>query len=187
MTARDRRALAWGATAVTVAVLILRVAPWLGEHAVRFRQEVVRDAERLARMREEIEESKALEDSAAAVRGRLVAIASRLLTGGRVADAQADLRSRVEAAVSRSRVQLVRTEAAPDSTSIGSLRRASLKVSLQGDNAGILGVLAGLVRDSAALVAREVSIVAVNPRAVAREVLNAELLVTGWFVTGKAP
>ena len=188
MTSRDRRAVVWGLAIVALAVVSLRVVPWLAGQIERNREEAISDVGRLARMREEIAGAKALEDSAVAVRARMERLAGRLLVGEREAEAQADLRSRVEAAVSRNRVRLLRMESLPDSTAAGSLRRASVGVSIQSDNGGLLRFLAALAGDSAAVVARQVSVIAARPRAAAGpEVLDAEVVVGGWFAGGNAP
>ena len=100
MTSRDRRAVS-GTRGVALAVVSLRVVPWLAGQIERNREEAISDVGRLARMREEIAGAKALEDSAVAVRARMELLRRKTARRGPRGEAQADLRSRVEAAIAR--------------------------------------------------------------------------------------
>ncbi len=190
MNHRDRRALLAGGILVALAVLALRVAPWGWRRVTEARAELQARAELLARMREEVASAATLEDSATLVRGRMAALAPRLLAGGTGTEAMADLSSRVAAAADRHRVQLGRTEPASDSTERAGLHRATLRTTLESDTPGLLRLLEALANESAVLVVDDLRTAVADPH-VGRErpeVLHTELTVHGWYLpTERAP
>lgn len=188
MTPRDRRALMIGGAIAAAAVLGFRVVPWC-THEMRARREALAGRRMLlARVRADIRDAGRLTASAPAVEQRLVALAPRILTGRREADALADLSGRLEAAAAQQKVRLLRTTPVPDSTRVGSLRRAVIRASLEGDTRGTLALLGRLERQHAALRVTELMLTAVDPASAANkpEVLRSELIVRAWYVEGRA-
>ena len=92
MTFRDRRALLIGGLAVGLAVLTLRVLPWLIRRASMAYSQLQEHATLLARTREELATLTELRDSTAVLTRALVALAPQVLSGSTAAEAGAAYR-----------------------------------------------------------------------------------------------
>lgn len=187
MTARDRRALTAGAVVVGLALLLLRVAPSGWQRFQETTSATQARAELLARMRDDVESASRLEDSAAVITRRMAALAPALLVGGTGSEAAADLGLRLSAAAERHRVRVNRTDRVADSAVGNGLARVTLRMALESDTQGLLGLLGTTAKETAALVADELRIAVVDAHVPAGrpELLQTELTVSGWYLTGK--
>jgi hypothetical protein len=188
VNARDRRALGAGVLVCVAAALLLRGLPWVVRTALSARERLEARASLLARAEEDLRMIPVLEDSARALRSRLAELAPKILTGGREAEARADLTERLSVAAEAQRVRVARTDAVPDTVHAGQLRRVSIQAELEGDSAGMLGLLSALSRGPALLRVAELRVLAVNPTSpeTAPEVLQTELTLRGWYLEGGA-
>jgi hypothetical protein len=186
VNARDRRALTAGLLVCVAAVLLLRGLPWSVRTAAAARERLQARASLVARSEEDLQLVPVLEDSARALRGRLAELAPKILTGAREAEARSDLAERLSVAAEAQRVRVARTDAVPDSAHAGQLRRVSIEAELEGDTAGMLGLLSALCRGPALLWVADLRVVAVNPTSpeTAPEVLHTELTLRGWYLQG---
>ncbi len=184
MTPRDRRALLVGGAVAAVAWLGLRGVPAAVREIQARRSELAAKRALLARIRAEIREGATLTDSVPALERQVVALAPKILTGQREAEALTDLTGRVSTAASAHKVKLVRTVPVPDSARAGHLRRVAVRASLEGDTEGTLGTVGQLARGSAVLSISDVVIAAGDPGPppTAPEVLQSELVLRGWYV-----
>ena len=141
-------------------------------------------AELLARMRADIRSADELEDSATVIRRRMASLAPAFLTGGTAGEAAADLGSRLSAAAERHRVRVSRTDHVADSSRTERLGRVTLRLALESDTRGLLGLLDAAAKESAVLVVDELRIAVVEPHVPADrpEVLQSELTVRGWYL-----
>jgi hypothetical protein len=165
-------------------LVVFRALP-AAAHAVASRLEFVRQrAEVLARAEEELGAPTSLADSAKALRDSVAQLASKILVGGREAEALTDLTGRLGVIAETHHVKMQRTVGAPDSVHAGPLRRVSLHASFEGDTQGTLGLLVALSRAPVLLDASELRMIAADPRspAGAPEVLRSELTVRGWYL-----
>jgi Type II secretion system (T2SS), protein M subtype b len=184
MSPRDRRALTLGGTVILAALLLLKLLP-LGWQTARDRAEQFRGrAELLAGSRDLVAAAPMLQDSGVAIKGKLLALAPRILTGRNEAEAVADLSGRLSALAVSKRLRLSRSSALKDSTRAGSLHRLSMRIVLEGDTHGALGFLGNLASGAAVLVTDDLRIAARNPASPANlpEILEIEAVVHGWYL-----
>jgi hypothetical protein len=170
-----------GLAVVAFGVLTLRIAPATWRAVRSSRESLYAKSELLARAEVDVRQTDLLEDSAAVIRTRVLALAPRLLGAAREAEALADLSSRLQRVAAESRVRVERTTPVGDSTRSGRLRRVSLGVALEGDSRGTLALLAALARGRALLTPTNLMITATNP-VDAVEVLRTEITVQGWYL-----
>lgn len=184
MRSRDRRALLIGAGVVAGALLALRGAPAAWDAVRNTRETLSARTELLVRAEADVLRAAALEDSAAVVRNKVLALAPRLLSGTREADAAADLTLRLKRAAAENRVRVERTSSLPDSGRAGGLRPVLLRAALEGDSRGTLGVLGTLARSPVSLTTTDLRITASNPAApgAVAELLRIEMTVRGWYL-----
>jgi hypothetical protein len=183
-TTRQRRTLTWGAWIVIGTWLLLRGAPSLVA-TIREAHGSLRDqVSLLERSRSDIVEGAAVQDSAARLKGRLVAQAPRLLAGNGPAEAADALAGLVSLAVSRGNGKLTRIEPVADSTARGLLRRVSLIAGLDADVRGLTAVLQRLATGDPVLTVESINVVVADPNApaAAAELLRVELVVHGWYL-----
>jgi hypothetical protein len=186
MTPRDRRALVIGGAVVAAAFLALRAVPWGVRELESRRDALAAKHALLARVRADLRDAEWLADSAPEVERQVVALAPRVLNGGREPEAVADLVGQVSRVASEHKLNLVRTVPVPDSERAGRLRRAAVRASLEGDTRGTLAMLAALAAGTPVLTVREIRITASDPRSVPSvpEVLQSDLVVAAWYVEG---
>jgi hypothetical protein len=142
--------------------------------------------ELLGRMEADVRSTSRLEDSAAAVRTRVVALAPELLGPGGESEAVAALGALLSSAAERQRVRVSRTEAVPDSARAGPARRVSVRATLESETAGLLGMLEALARQRAVLTVGSLQIAADPPPvASAPELLHTEFTLSGWYLPAR--
>ena len=153
-------------------------------HAVsRARASLVIRAELLARDREDVARAAALEDSGARIRAKMVALAPKILGSTGPAEAIADLTGRITTLAGSQRVRVQRTAPLDDSLTAAGLRRISVRIGVEGDSKGTLGLLGALAKGPLALTTDDIRIVAPNPTSPngSAELLQAEITVRGWY------
>lgn len=189
MTPRERRVLIAGARVALVAALGLRLLPAAAGWAGRLNDEVTSSRQLLRSEREALGRADALEDSGAAVRGRVEALAPRVLTGRAGSQAAADLAGRLGVLATHAKVRLERVDPVPDSMRAGALQRLTVHAAVEGDTRGIVELLRVIGRDDVVLTVREVRLIAQDPRSAEQtpEILRGELTVAGWFVSAARP
>ncbi|HYL55353.1 MAG TPA: type II secretion system protein GspM [Gemmatimonadales bacterium] len=187
MTHRDRRAVVTGGSVLVAAVLVLRVLPWTVRLAVAAESGLRARASLLARARADLADAAVLRDSAATLSQGLVGLAPKILSGGSVAEAVADLSGRVNLAASTHQAKLHRVDPLPDSAVVGRLHRVTLRAAFECDVRGLVGVLLALGFAKAALAVRELRVTAVDVGSADKnpEVLRVELTVSGWFLASR--
>jgi hypothetical protein len=176
-----------GGAIVCGAVLLLRVLPW-GVRRVLGAETGLRErATLLARARADLAGAGALRDSAGQLGQALVGLAPKILSGGSVAEAVADLSARVNLVVSGHQAKLERVDALPDSLRAGRLRRVVLRAAFECDVRGLAGVLEALEFGKVALSLRELRVTAVDAGSADKmpEVLRVEMTVAGWFLEAR--
>jgi len=184
---RDRRALLVGAAVVGLAILILKLGPWTWRSVMEQRAELQARAELLERMRAEVRSAAQLEDSGAVIKGRLVMLAPKLLTGRTTSEAAADLGARLAAAAARHRVRVSRTDPVIDSTEQRGMRPVALRAVLESDTRGFFGLLEAVGREPVVLVIDSMRVTVADPHVPAdrTELLRTDLTVSGWFLSAR--
>ena len=193
MSARDRRALSFGAIAILVAVAVARgvpaIAAWSATSVVSAR-EVVAEAERAGRS---VTGARALTDTMSARSARFVALAPLLLDGSSAAMAGATLASLVSGAAAASNAKLGSVQVGPGAVagdSSGKVRntfaRVSVRASLTADVRGLSQFLLALERGPTLLAVEEMSITQPEPAAERSrpEILQVDLVVAGLALVG---
>jgi len=180
---RRQRTLLWGCGVVIATWLGARV-PGLIHRARQARWTLENQVATLERSREDLTRAVAQEDSAAAIKGVLLAQAPRLLSGSAGPEAADALAGLVTLAVTRGNARLTRTEAIPDSTTRGRLGRAGVLVGFDADVRGLATVLQYLSTGDPVLSVESVHVLVADPSAPPNtaEVLRIELVVRGWFL-----
>lgn len=184
MTPRDRRALVWGGVTVAVAAVLVRGVPVLVRWELGLRATLRDRAELVARADRALQDAGPMADSAKAVAAAFVALAPKVLAGGTDAEALADLQGRVTLAAHHHRARVLRTDPVTDSTTVARLGRVRLRVSLESDWSGLVGVLGALDQDPAALRFGRLAVAAADPASSSAvpEQLRLDVEVGGWFV-----
>lgn len=184
MNPRERQVLWIGGAVVLIAVVALRLGPWGWRAARHIKEEHQARAELLARVRTGVEGAGALQDSSVVIKGKLLALAPKILAGNQEPEVLADLTGRLGVAAAAHRVRLSRTTALADSARAGRLRRVSIRAALEGDTRGTLGFLAALAGGPAVLTPVDLRILAPNAATPAAgfEVLQTEVTVRGWYL-----
>ena len=187
MTARDRRAIAWGAVVVVGALVVLRALPWAWHRAAAKHADLSHRALLLARAETELTQAQKLADSASKLSRELVSLAPTLLTGDGVQAAFADLAGRLSVAASESRAKVERVELLTDTASAGRLRRVSGKAALEGDIRGLTRFLATVESGVSLLVVNDLVVQAPAAFGPERgpEALRWEVTVSGWYLATK--
>jgi hypothetical protein len=188
LTPRDRRALQLGFLGVAGAVLVLRIIPLGVQRALAAERELSANEALLARTRAELSGEQPLADSVSRVTQAIVALASRILSGGSTAEAVADLSGRMNLAASRHHARLDRTDVVADSTSAGRLARVAVRATLETDVRGLAAFLDAIGHDPAVLAADDLRVVANDPGSTdsQAELLRVEVTVRGWYLKGRA-
>lgn len=187
VSARNRRAISLGGTAIILVVGASRGAPALAEWshgAVQSAREVVDEAERA---RQAVAGRRALEDTMNVRSARYLALAPVLLDGASAATAGATLASLVSGAAAASNARLgsvqVNGGASRDSASDKSrtFARVSVRATLTADVRGLSGFLLALERGPTLLAIEELSVTQAEPAADRSrpEQLQVDLVVAG--------
>jgi len=186
MIPQDRRAIRVGAIALAAGFLLLRALPAGARWGMQHLQALEAEERLLVETRQLVLSAPTLEDSVAHLTRRIEALAPRLLTGTTGPDAAAALAARVSVPAERLRLTVERVEPVADSLTRadGTLRRATVRVSVVGDLAELLALLDTLGRGDPLLIPAGVQLAATNAPAPAdsAEVVRMELTVSGWYL-----
>ncbi len=165
-----------------LAAVTLRVIPLTWRAFAEKRATLQSQTDLLERSRWEIRQAPALEDSGLVIRGKVKALAPRILTGTQQAAAVADLTARLKSTAGTHRVRIERTSPVADSAVAGGLRRVSVRAGMESDSRGTLALLGALARGPVVLTPTELRITAGNPAGQAAEVLKVEMTIRGWYL-----
>lgn len=181
---RDRRALQWGAAAITLAFLAFRVVPGAAIEGRRYLDRLGARRELLARGRADFADLPRLEAAAPALTARVAAMASRVYASGSDAEATATLAATLTQLATAARLASGQVAPLPDSVGAGDLRRVSAHVSLEGDILGLAEFLDRLGRHPIPIVPTRLRVMAPDPQGVAPgpERLRVELEVQAWYL-----
>jgi Type II secretion system (T2SS), protein M subtype b len=183
MTPRDRRALLVGAAAIVGGAVAIRVVPW-SVHAVTGLGVRVEQQSLLAtEARAVLAAAPEVRDSLGRVLTGIVALAPVLVDGHTTAEAQASLSALVSLAANRHALKVVRLDPLADSAA-GVFSRVTVHAELEGDIAGLVGLLRAVETSEPLLSIGTLAVSAPDPHAnlKAAEVLHFELDVTGYFL-----
>jgi type II secretory pathway component PulM len=184
---RDRRALLAGGLVLGLAFVVLRLGPWMWRSATEQRTGLEARTAILERMRAEVRGAARLEDSGMVVKGRLAALAPKLLAGGTASEATADLAGRLDAAAARHRVRVSRTDPVHDTATRRLIRQVALRAELESDSRGLFELLHAVTREPAILLIDSLRIVVTDPFVPSNrpELLRTNLRLSGWFLLAK--
>jgi len=180
---RDRRAVLWGLGSIIGALVVLRGGP-AGIRAVRaLREAAMAQTEMLARVEDLIVREPAVRDSLGDVVRGIVALAPDLVDGETSADAQASLSALLSMVANRHGLRVVRVDPLPDSEA-GVCGRVALHAELEGDLAGVTGVVEGLESGAPLLTLSNLAIDTPDPVPHPRtaEVLHVSFEVRGYYL-----
>ncbi|MCC7132648.1 MAG: hypothetical protein IT352_08385 [Gemmatimonadales bacterium] len=175
MKSRERFVLRMGVLVVVVTgsiKLTVRVRDALGAQ----RRDLTASVERLAAAERQVRRLPGLEDSAAAVRGELIALASRILKSRSEADATAELAGILPVIAARAGATVEGSTASSDSARAGTLHRVSMQFQVATDGFGMNAILTGLVSNLPTLELRRLRIAVGNG-----DRFNVQLVVAGWY------
>lgn len=178
---RERRTILLGASIALGAWLALKGVPAAARHVAGLRERSTAASLSLEQARRIIETAPAARESLTVRARELVSLAPRLLAGGTSAEASAELAALVGGIAAVRRVRIIQQDARPDS-SASVFTRVTLRLSAEGDVAGIAGMVADLEEGVKLLRVRSIAISAPEPASPATqpERLRADLVVEGW-------
>ncbi|HEU4647904.1 MAG TPA: GspMb/PilO family protein [Gemmatimonadales bacterium] len=166
------------------AVLGARVAPAaLTAFRARSAELAVRST-LLARTQAEIAAGATLVDSVPQLREEMLAMAPHIVAGAGEAEAAEGLAARLGMFAENHHAKLLQATAIPDSVRAGRLRRVTVRMTMEGDTRGVIGVLRGIERDSVVLSVDEAAVSTMDPFTLGGgpEALRADITVHGWFL-----
>jgi hypothetical protein len=168
--------------------LTVRVIPGLVHSWQTARWELRDRARLLAQSRREIAGEEAIIDSAEASRKAIVELAPKVLTGETAAQASDALTSLLQVLATRSNTRFTGSNPVEDTTSAGDLHRVAVHATLDGDIAGVSGLLGGLADEGTVLTTDDLQILAAETAATpsSAEVLRVELTVRGWYLKNRS-
>jgi hypothetical protein len=163
--------------------LALRVLPAGVRAIAALRARARGQIETLARVEDVVMHAPAVRDSMAETFRDIVALAPELVDGEAAADAQASLSALLSLAANRHSLKVVRVDPLPDSTA-RPFHRVALHAELEGDVAGVTGMLAALETGEPLLSVSALSIETPDPSPRARmsEVLRLMIEVRGYYL-----
>ncbi len=188
MTARERRAVVWGAAAIAATLLGARVAQAAAGQYRALRVRAEERVETLARASEAVAERRTMQDSLSRLGARVLGLAPALVAVGSAAHAAAELSGVVASLAGRHDLRVVEIQPLSDSER-DRLGQAVVRARVEGDVAGLTGFVSQLETDdrvlslsSWAMYAPEGATAAGGP-----ERLRAEVEITGWYVRRERP
>ncbi|MEO8201001.1 MAG: type II secretion system protein GspM [Gemmatimonadota bacterium] len=173
---------------VIVAIwLAARVIPAAAGRFMDARWAIGERARLLAQSRRDIANEKILFDSAATIKQSMIDLAPKLLSGETAAQASDALTSLLGVIAERSNTKLTGSNPVDDSTMAGGLRRVAVHATLDGDIAGVTGLLQGLAQEATVLTTDDLQLLAADAAGTVTptEVLRVELTVRGWYLAGR--
>ena len=191
MTPRDRRALLVGGAAVFGALVMLRVLPWTVAAVGRLRERTAQQSAAASRARAVLAVAPAARDSLTRVLNAIVALAPQLVDVHSAAEAQASLSALVSLAANRHGLKVARLDPLPPlpDSSAGVFRRVTVHAELEGDVAGLAGLLRAVETSEPLLSVVSLAVSAPDPYAHpnAPEVLHLEIDVMGYYLPRGSP
>lgn len=178
MTARDRRALLWGAVAIGAAVLVLRVLPGALRAARAWHARGETRQAALDRTRRLLADVPSLQDSLGRLLPAVVALAPQLLDGSTPTEVSASLASLVALDARRNALSVVRVDPLPEAA-VGVFTRVAVHAELEGDVRGLVAILQALETGEPVLTVESVSVDAPEGGS-ASERLRIEMSVAGY-------
>jgi hypothetical protein len=180
---KDRRALLWGVAVVLGALVLLRGVPAAARGIEVLRDRATAQRATLARAEDVVVRGPAVRDSLAQVFHDIVALAPDLVDGDTPADAQASLAALLSLQANRHALKVVRVDALPDSAA-GVFHRVALHAELEGDIAGVTGLLGSVEAGPPLLTVSSVSIGTSDavPHPRTSEALHVTLEVGGYYL-----
>lgn len=184
MTARERQVVLLGASTIAVAVVVLRVLPWLVRTHAALRDRAAQQVELATSAHRTIESLPALRDTVAYALADFVALAPQLVSRGSPAEAAAALSGEVSRRAHQARLQVIQLNPVNDSTA-GVLGRVTVHAELEGDLAGLAAFLADVETGDPILSVTSIAIRSREgrPDGPTPQVLRTELDVCGWYLT----
>lgn len=171
----------------TLTLVLARALPatWRGIHERRYALED--QAALLARAREDVASEQNLVDSATALRTRVEALASRILSGGTSTQAAAALVGALTHALPPEQARILASDPVADSARAGDLQRISLRTTLETDLEGLIHLLKSLAAEPAVITVDQIRILAADPFTpdTQAETMNIELVLAGWFLAAE--
>lgn len=183
MTPRDRRAVILGTAILGISVVGLRVLPAAGRWVAALRSAAREERALLRRAQSVLGARSAVADSLHRALNAIVALAPRLVEGHTQAESQAGLTSLVSMEAGRHALKVVRLDPLPDSAT-GVFMRVALRAELEGDIAGVVGLVRRIETSDPTLSATGLRISALDPASGKRvpEVLRVEMNVAGYYL-----
>lgn len=180
---KDRRALLWGLGVVLGAAVLLRGAPAAVRAVGRLRDKAIAQRATVTRAEDVIVRGPAVRDSLAQTFSAIVALAPDLVDGDTPADAQAGLAALFSLAANRHALKVIRLDPLPDSAA-GVFHRVALHAELEGDIAGVTGLLGSLETGAPLLTVSSWSIGTSDavPHPRTSEALHVTLEVGGYYL-----
>lgn len=177
-----------GASAIGLALLLMRGVPWSVNAVRRLRDRAIGDEATANRARDLVTRGPAVRDSLDYVLSDVVALAPRLVNGRSSAEAQATLAGLINFTAGRNALKVDGIDALPDSSS-GVFAQVRARAVLEGDIRGLVGVLRAIETGEPILTAPSLSVTAPDPGSPkgAPEMLHIEVLVTGYYLPKGTP
>lgn len=188
MNPRDRRALLVGGAVILGALVVLRVLPRTVAAVGGLRERTAQQSAAASRARAVLAAAPAARDSLERVLNAIVALAPQLVDVHSAAEAQASLSALVSLAASRHGLKVARLDPLPDS-SVGVFNRVTVHAELEGDVAGLAGLLRAVETSEPLLSVVSLAVSAPDPyaRPNAPEVLHLEINVSGYYLPRGSP
>jgi hypothetical protein len=171
-----------GSTVALVAVIALRLLPWMLQSSRLAIDTLQARRALLAQTVADLNSLPALEDSAKVMTQAAIALAPRLLTGAGDGERLAVLQGRLNVIAVRHQLRLERVDPVPDSTVAGNLSRVTVDATFEGDVRGLVALMSALSTDVTAMAPTRLRVVAGDPSSPRRlpESLRIEVRLTAW-------
>jgi len=157
MTARDRRALVWGASVIIAAFVALRVLPGALRAASAWHVRAEARQEALAHTRRLLASVPQLEDSLRVLLPAVVALAPHLVDGRTPSEASASLASLIALEARRHALSVVRVDPLPGAAA-GVFTRVAVHAEFEGDVRGLVAILQAIETGEPILTVESVSV-----------------------------
>ena len=182
---RNRRAVLAGGAVVVATWVVLRGLPTLLNVVSTAEAQLHELAFDLARDRAEVEYGQRLVREGTELQDAVVGLAPDLLSGATSAEATDDLTNRISLGAGNGGARLSAIVPVQDSARAGWLRRAGVRVTLEGDIGGIVSTLRHLAAGPALRL--DSLHVAATQADEASELLKADFIVLGWYLERQVP